>query len=143
MQSHRNNSNYTVVLLVRFATKILGLMCQRAPSLILPSRPAREIKEQNSQLKTMGESCRRHSSNVHNGLPIWCVYRKQELDKNTSRLPTREAIPGLLHHALKAACENIPFEMFCPAENNITRHNIKEVCCIRFGFAIASLGMGW
>jgi hypothetical protein len=27
MQSH-NNSNYTVVLLVRFATKILGLMCQ-------------------------------------------------------------------------------------------------------------------
>jgi hypothetical protein len=31
--------------------------------------------------------------------------------------------------------------MFCPAENNITRHNIK-VCCIRFGFAIASLGMG-
>jgi hypothetical protein len=50
--------------------------------------------------------------------------------------------PNLLHHALKAACENIPFEMFCPAENNITRHNIKEVCCIRFGFAIASLGMG-
>jgi hypothetical protein len=69
--------------------------------------------------------------------------QKTGAGQNTSRLPTREAtVPNLLHHALKAACENIPFEMFCPAENNITRHNIKEVCCIRFGFAIASLGMG-
>jgi hypothetical protein len=68
--------------------------------------------------------------------------QKTGLDKNTSRLPTREAtVPNLLHHALKAACENIPFEMFCPAENNITRH-ISKKSAIRFGFAIASLGMG-
>jgi hypothetical protein len=100
-------------------------------------------KEQNSHLKTLGDTCRKHSSNVHNGLPIWCVYRKQELDKTKSRVPTKEAtVPGLLHHALKAACQNIPFEMFCPAEKNITLAVIRDICLSRFSFAIGSLGAG-
>jgi hypothetical protein len=63
----------------------------------------------------MGESCR-------DTLLCTMVYpsgvsTENRAGQNTSRLPTREAtVPNLLHHALKAACENIPFEMFCPAE---------------------------
>jgi hypothetical protein len=100
-------------------------------------------KEHNSHLKTLGETCRKHSSNVHNGLPIWCVYRKQDLDKTKSRLPTKEAtVSGLLHYALKAGCESVPFEFFCPPEMDITPAKIQKICLTRFSFAIASLALG-
>jgi hypothetical protein len=122
MQSHRNNSNYTVVLLVRFATKILGLMCQRFDIAV---KTCKEIQRTELQLKTMGESCQTlfECTMVY---PSGVSTENRAGQKYKSLAHQEATVPGLLHHALKAACENIPFEMFCPAEN-ITRHNIKEV----------------
>jgi hypothetical protein len=68
----------------------LGVNVPKGTSLILPSRPARKFKEQNSQLKTMGESSV-DTLRMYNGGPHLVCLQKTGLDKNTSRLPTREA----------------------------------------------------
>jgi hypothetical protein len=44
------------------------------------------------------------------------VYRKQELDKIQVACPPGSDRPWPIASRLEAACENIPFEMFCPAE---------------------------
>jgi hypothetical protein len=134
------------ILSLHASTRFIDFLCTEKARTEYKERAFKTFKGnskiQNSNLKKLGKTCREHLS-AHIAFPIWCVYRKQELDPKHARQPTKEAtVSGLLHHALKAACENIPFEMFCRAEENISPAVIRTICLGRFCYAICSLGTG-